>query len=229
MIKNAITDKSEISDAKHGKFNTPEALLAAYNALESEFTKRCQLIKKLQAELDARSDAQAESKVCANGCGSPDRDMSADVSQSRKSGSNEIAVPDGCSENADDVIAAAEENRAGETAAAEENRAGETAAAEVSAADSRAEADKAGSDGGACSNGISAEDALDYIVRNAADCADALAEIPDIAAVCIARYKRRLAEPLPAAAPCGSAVMVPVKRPRTLAEAKLLADGLLSG
>lgn len=217
MIKNAITDKSEISDAKHGKFNTPEALLAAYNALESEFTKRCQLIKKLQAELDARSDAQAESKVCADG-GSPDRDITADISQSRKSGSDEIAVSDGCSETADDVIAAAEEYRAVETAADE-----------VSAEDSRAEAEKAGSDGGACPNGISAEDALDYIVRNAADCADALAEIPDIAAVCIARYKRRLAEPLPAAAPCGSAVMVPVKRPRTLAEAKLLVDGLLSG
>lgn len=36
-----------------GKFGSPEELLSAYNALQSEFTKRCQLVKELQARLDA--------------------------------------------------------------------------------------------------------------------------------------------------------------------------------
>ncbi len=44
---------------KIGKFNSPEELLSAYNALEREFTKRCQLVSELQAELAAMS-VQAE-------------------------------------------------------------------------------------------------------------------------------------------------------------------------
>ncbi len=43
---------------EYGKFAGKDELLSAYNALESEFTKRCQLIKELQARLDAL-DAQA--------------------------------------------------------------------------------------------------------------------------------------------------------------------------
>ena len=48
-------EQAENSVSKIGKFNTADDLLSAYNALESEFTKRCQLIKQLQAELAALS------------------------------------------------------------------------------------------------------------------------------------------------------------------------------
>lgn len=54
-------EQAEKTASKIGKFNTAEDLLAAYNALESEFTKRCQLIKQLQTELDCfRAQAEQE-------------------------------------------------------------------------------------------------------------------------------------------------------------------------
>ena len=49
----------DTSASKIGKFNGTDELLSAYNALQSEFTKRCQLIKQLQAELDGMR-AQAD-------------------------------------------------------------------------------------------------------------------------------------------------------------------------
>ena len=58
-MTNQIVEQAEKSASKIGKFNTADDLLAAYNALESEFTKRCQLIKQLQTELDSlRAQAQ---------------------------------------------------------------------------------------------------------------------------------------------------------------------------
>ena len=39
-----------------GKFKDVNALLAAYNSLQSEFTKRCQRIKELEAEKSAAVD-----------------------------------------------------------------------------------------------------------------------------------------------------------------------------
>ena len=39
-----------------GKFKDAEALLAAYNSLQSEFTKRCQRIKELEAATALASD-----------------------------------------------------------------------------------------------------------------------------------------------------------------------------
>ena len=44
---------------EYGKFKTAGDLLAAYNALESEFTKKCQSLKRLQAQLEL-FNAQAE-------------------------------------------------------------------------------------------------------------------------------------------------------------------------
>lgn len=55
-----IVEQAENSASKIGKFNTADDLLAAYNALESEFTKRCQLVKQLQTELESlRAQAEA--------------------------------------------------------------------------------------------------------------------------------------------------------------------------
>ena len=42
------TDPSPVS---YGKFKDASALLSAYNSLEAEFTKRCQKIKELEAQL----------------------------------------------------------------------------------------------------------------------------------------------------------------------------------
>ena len=49
---------AETADKRLGKFDTADELLRAYNALESEFTKRCQLVSELQARLSAL-EAQA--------------------------------------------------------------------------------------------------------------------------------------------------------------------------
>ena len=60
-MTNQIAEQAEKSASKIGKFNTADDLLAAYNALESEFTKRCQLVKQLQTELDSlRAQAQEQ-------------------------------------------------------------------------------------------------------------------------------------------------------------------------
>ena len=60
-MENNTVEQAEKSASKIGKFNTADDLLSAYNALESEFTKRCQLIKQLQTELDSlRAQAQEQ-------------------------------------------------------------------------------------------------------------------------------------------------------------------------
>lgn len=52
-------EKTEIS---LGKFKDVNALLSAYNSLQSEFTKRCQRIKELEGNLSA-IDNQAKSQT----------------------------------------------------------------------------------------------------------------------------------------------------------------------
>ena len=49
-----------------GKFKDVEALINAYNSLQSEFTKRCQKIKELQAKLQGESNALPEETVQFN-------------------------------------------------------------------------------------------------------------------------------------------------------------------
>lgn len=49
------TDANETS-VSLGKFKDVNALLAAYNSLQSEFTKRCQRVKELEAEKSAAVD-----------------------------------------------------------------------------------------------------------------------------------------------------------------------------
>ena len=60
----------ESGNVSLGKFKDVNALLSAYNSLQSEFTKRCQRVKELEAELNSAVDKatvptqteQAESK-----------------------------------------------------------------------------------------------------------------------------------------------------------------------
>ena len=49
----------ERGEVSLGKFKDVEALLSAYNSLQSEFTKRCQRIKELESEKIAVEKAQA--------------------------------------------------------------------------------------------------------------------------------------------------------------------------
>ena len=50
QVAEAKNKIGEDSSASLGKFKDVNALLAAYNSLQSEFTKRCQRIKELEAE-----------------------------------------------------------------------------------------------------------------------------------------------------------------------------------
>lgn len=137
------------SVSKIGKFNSADELLSAYNALQSEFTKRCQLVKQLQAELDACA-AQAESPS-----------VTSDEAQ------NDVSTLPDAAEFAE------------------------------------------------CEGGDD-----DYAAR--------LAAIPEVMEACIARYKQKLIESRVSPSPSGVAVIVPAKRPKTLSEAKRLADELLA-
>lgn len=47
----ADQSETETSPVSYGKFKDAIALLSAYNSLEAEFTKRCQKIKELEAQL----------------------------------------------------------------------------------------------------------------------------------------------------------------------------------
>lgn len=148
---NEISEVPPVIEAeKYGKFDSAEALLKAYNALESEFTKRCQLIKELQTELASQRAAQVDGK------------------------------------------------ESGEELA-------------------RSSAERA----------LTVSEIVDFLADNA-DCIDILAELPAVENACIARYKQRLIGVGAICSPQGVAVIAPVKRPRSLAEAKSLADEILT-
>ena len=163
-----------------GKFGSTEELLSAYNALQSEFTKRCQLVKELQARLDA-TDAQAE-------------DNAAPRSSAQCGG-------------ADGTIA----------------ECGEQAIAEVSADAERAVM----TDGADEADYDEARIAEALATANAAECAATLASLQPVMDECLARYKKKLLGLGTFGMPCGTAVITPARRPRTLSEAKRLADEML--
>lgn len=174
----AHDDAECASPTKIGKFNTPEDLLAAYNALESEFTKRCQLVKKLQSEL-GETRAQAQSQVEQNG-------------------GNIAPAGDGETESATGADSA-----------------------DIASVAVRGQAKDSHS-----ANAV-ASDVLEAVVRNAADYAERLCALPEIMDACVSKYKQRLLENRVGVSPSGMAVIVPQKRPRSLAEAKRLADEML--
>ena len=164
-MSDKVVEQAEKSASKIGKFNTAEDLLAAYNALESEFTKRCQLVKQLQTELEAiRAQAQ---------------DAPHDVAPRPQD----------------------------QTRSVPETETGEESAVTPAVSD----------------------DVLNTILQNAYDYADVLSAIPEVMSACIARYKQRLIKPSAPASAIGCAVIVPSERPKTLSDAKRLADALLNG
>lgn len=173
----------------YGKFESADALLSAYNALETEFTKRCQLIKQLQAELEAvRSREEVQ------------------------------PIDDGGASVAEETASAQADGVSGEEAC----KTAQETASDIAAVVAVTQDPPARS--------LSDDDIINAIAADAARFAALLSDMPQIMDACIARYKERLiglADVSPVL--CGRAVLTPVKKPRTLADAKRLADELLGG
>lgn len=192
-------------DGMYGKFGSSEELLSAYNALQSEFTKRCQLVKELQARLDAfcaqaenaapRSSAQCGGGETATELGADAREM--------------VSV------GAEQHCAAVDDDADGARIMCKAQEAGK--------ADDMHEAAETGDD--AQSERLA--DALAVIAENAAECAEALSCLQPVMDECLARYKKKLLGLGTLGTPCGTAVITPARRPRTLSEAKRLADEML--
>ncbi|MCH5158929.1 MAG: hypothetical protein J1F33_07025 [Clostridiales bacterium] len=179
-MKDNITGIPE-GEVNLGKFGSAEELLSAYNALEREFTKRCQLISKLQAALSSRNGAQEKAVE-----GKGDGRLTALNSQTAEK-----------SEAADGQINSAIKNERIKT-------------------DARTEID-----------GFIADRAQKCDFSYAASHAEELSAVPEVMAACIEKYKRKILTTGGVPSPEGMAVIVPAKRPKTLADAKLLADSML--
>ena len=53
LINTPSNEDDKVETRAYGKFNSGEELLAAYNSLEKEFTRRSQRIKELEKEIEA--------------------------------------------------------------------------------------------------------------------------------------------------------------------------------
>lgn len=203
---------------EYGKFKTAGDLLAAYNALESEFTKKCQSLKRLQAQLEL-FNAQAEADKPTGDPTSPPPNSDAD-----RDGAPPIATAVATPPPAENFARASDTsdpNDPFDDTDASKDKTSEFASGIAQcgacAADGEDDAQSA------------ARRALETVVQNAAEFAETLAALPEIMDACVARYKQKLlGGRAHCVSPAGMAVIAPVKRPRTLHEAKLLADELLN-
>lgn len=203
----------------YGKFKTSDDLLAAYNALESEFTKKCQSLKRLQAQLELLN-AQAEAGKPTGDPPSPPPDNDAD-----RDGTPPIATAVATPPPAENFARAADTSDPNDPF--DDTDAPQDATAEVVAA-SMTQCGACAADGEDDAQSA-ARRALETVVQNAAEFAETLAALPEIMDACVARYKQKLlGGRAHCVSPAGMAVIAPVKRPRTLYEAKLLADELLN-
>ncbi len=173
-----------------GKFKSAEELLAAYNALEREFTKRCQLIKTLKT---AGEHACAQDTDTADKTVRPPETACSEVRQS------ECAADSQVDKNTDDTAQEQITQAAAPTENTQSEKQPELAPCDIAA----------------------------YVVANAEECAALLSEIPQVMDACIAKYKQRLIGMHCSPAVRGAAVITPVRRPKTLEEAKILADEML--
>ena len=215
-------EHAEQSAFKLGKFESVEQLLAAYNALEAEFTKRCQLVRELQAALSERA-AQAED---AEKSGGTAQSNAADTQQVVESAG---AQADGQSADAAETNGAACDGAAREAVQTPAQQCAERCSPDACVTAARGCAEHAENAERVESAVIDAGAALAYVAQNIAELAESLCELPELADACIARYKRRLMDARLVAVPRGAAVITPAKRPRTLDDAKRIADALLAG
>ncbi len=176
-----------------GKFKSADELLAAYNALEREFTKRCQLLKKLQNE---------------SGGGTPEAQENSVNGETSAQSESELKSPDcgGC---------------------ATDGTPSDTADAPTEAQLAPTETGVAPTEVETITRIAAPLDPVAEIAKNAEAYAEALADLPQVMACCIARYKACRSGHAVIPAPSGAAVIAPVKRPLTLADAKRLADEML--
>ncbi len=170
----------------YGKFKSAEELLAAYNALEREFTKRCQLIKTLKTAGE-HACAQEDTAEVGTSAQTPQPCEKAAKARAEEGAENS----DKAEEQITQVLASTDEK------ARTEKR--EPAPLEIAA----------------------------YVAANAEACAELIAEIPQVTDACIAKYKQKLIGMHCMPALRGAAVMTPIRRPKTLEEAKALADEML--
>lgn len=224
------------------KFKSTEELSSAYAALEREFTKRCQLIKELQAKLDrlVASDAERHDSSVADPAASsvtfaesPEPERTADA----ESKAAEIDTNTPCdteppapAENTDllaaEVIDAVSKPDAG-IAVSATMRTENVPTAESAATTPPAAVVPPIADVGA-ENAASAADIIGEVTERADELSDALSLIPEVMEACIARYKKRLmGAGISTPAVRGAAVVAPVKRPKTLSDAKRIADELM--
>lgn len=231
--RNEISGSSPRAAGEYGKFDTAGDLLAAYNALESEFTKKCQSLKRLQAQLDLMS-AQAQAAPPATATGEDGAPAAAvgvpqDCSDAEVHAQTTAEPPDVCDGKHTelDFPMQAEVSESGKTE--QTKQAEKTEAAEhAETADAVPVAVLSSACNGA--DEMPARRVLEIVARNAAEYAEMLSALPEIMDACVARYKQKLIDGRNlGASPAGMAVVMPAKRPRTLYEAKLLADELLGG
>ena len=200
---------AEQTAEKLGKFNTADDLLAAYNALETEFTKRCQLIKELQAALaekSAQEDKAVENPPDNNGVSLDEASGELDENAPEQGADDGVIPPDAPPENA--------------------QSAAQKIACAVAEACPHDRCERRGEERG---EPVSAENVLEIVAANIAEFAELLSELPEIESVCIARYKKRLLDGRTVVPSGGYAVITPAKRPKSLTDAKRLADELLAG
>ncbi len=181
---------SAVAEKKNdiGKFKSEQELLSAYNALEREFTKRCQLVKELQATLASREGAQAE------------------VTEATAPTGTDSAHGGPAAPTAETSTQA---DRQAERAALDMKSASD-ADGDIKSFTEKRRADEA-------------EGAALYAKTHAEE----MSAIPEVMAACIEKYKRKIIAAGNVRSPEGMAVIVPAKRPKTLADAKLLADSML--
>lgn len=221
-------DKSAASAAIN-KFKSTEELFSAYAALEREFTKRCQLVKDLQAKLAAAMRSACEDgsakEHCATASSAAESDKEPPAAREPVAPDTEKVVCDNASVPACAVVdAAANEKTVELTESIEGTTDGKQ---ELAIAPSPDILPVAAVEQVAAESAVRASDVLDEVASRADELSDALSLIPEVMEACIARYKMRLMGIGGHPAPRGAAVVAPVKRPKTLSDAKRIADEML--
>ncbi len=222
-------DKSAASAAMN-KFKSTEELSSAYAALEREFTKRCQLVKDLQAKLAAAMRSACEDgsakEHCAIASSAAESDKEPPAAREPVAPDTEKVVCDNASAPACAVVdAAANEKALDELTESIEGTTG--GKQELAIAPSPDIPPVAAVEQIAAESAVRASDVLDEVASRADELSDALSLIPEVMEACIARYKMRLMGIGGHPAPRGAAVVAPVKRPKTLSDAKRIADEML--
>lgn len=225
------------------KFNSTEELSTAYAELEREFTKRCQLVAELQAKLgelerkhanDGDSsaveqfDGQAETNEgvvvqcdSVQNCLPSNDELSSEKGGTLDEFCENSPVNDEPQEQI--LVGGADGKEVVEPVGIVSIVTPISAVATTEKEVCVVPAEKESGEKAVCDN----ETFLSKIVERAGEIADELSLIPEVMEACLTRYKRGLMGMGMSSPLRGNAVITPVMRPKTLSEAKRLADELL--